>query len=134
MTSGARRRARTPEETTRRDDVVAALRDAIREGRKIALPPFDGSPREAGAEFALQTVGAEPNPYSGTVGDHRYQFEGEDDLLHLMVVRLDGGTFPAEEAQAVAAFVLPDLPPSLLWLKPGDRSHHFYFGHDELMP
>ena len=120
----------TESETQQRDDVLENLLRAIRADVRIMLPQastLDGS------EVALIRAGEEPNPFGGTVGEFRYQFEGEDDLLHLIVVRLDYGKLTPEEGQAVAAFLLPDLAPSLIWLKPGTLSQNFYFGHDELI-
>jgi hypothetical protein len=75
----------------------------------------------------------EPNPYSGTCGPFRYQFEGEEDLLHLIVTRHDGEPISPREGQEVASFVLEGLPTAMIWLRPGEYSQHFYFGHDELL-
>ncbi|MCW5938814.1 MAG: hypothetical protein KF884_05295 [Fimbriimonadaceae bacterium] len=70
--------------------------------------------------------------FSGTLGEFAYVFEGEDDLLHLAVSRLDGAPVSPEEGQAVAAVVLKGVAPGLVWFKPGARSQHFYLGHDDL--
>lgn len=121
----------TPEETARRNSVIEAILDHIRREQRIKLPEFDGT--QPPSRFALQTVGIEPNLFGGTVGPFRYQFEGEDDLLHVLVVRIDDARLTAEDAQHVVRFLLPDLPPALIWLKPGEFSQHFYFGHDELL-
>jgi hypothetical protein len=59
--------------------------------------------------------------------------EGEEDLLHLIVVRQDGKELTPAEGQAVAGFVWPGVPSALIWLKPGVLSQHFYVGHDELV-
>jgi hypothetical protein len=104
----------------------------VREDVQIKLPAFDPLVSKPGFS-ALVSVGVEPNPFGGYAGDYRYQFEGEEDLLHLIVTRQDGRALAPEEAQRVASFVLEGLPPSLIWLKPGEFSHHFYFGHDELL-
>jgi hypothetical protein len=64
---------------------------------------------------------------------YRYTFEGEDDLLHLAIEKADGAPLSVEEAQGVVADVLAGVPPSLIWLKPGFRSHHFYLGHDDMV-
>ncbi len=117
-------------EIAQRDAVLSALLQAIRDDVRIMLPPaaaLDGS------EVALIRAGEEANPFGGTVGSFRYQFEGEDDLLHLMVVRQNYAALSPEEGQTVAAFLLPNLPPALIWLKPGVLSQNFYFGHDELL-
>jgi hypothetical protein len=122
----------SPEERQNRDDVMRLILRQVRENRTIKLPDFDpamGNP--GGHPFAL--IGIEENPFSGTVGPYRYQFEGEEDLLHLMVTRRDTGALTPHEGQQVAGFVLQGLPPALIWLKPGERSQHFYFGHDELL-
>jgi hypothetical protein len=71
--------------------------------------------------------------FAGSCGEFSYFFEGEDDLLHLAVSRPDGSKITVEEAQEVALFTLPNLPPGVLWVKPGTFSQHFYFGHDELL-
>ena len=122
----------TPDELSQRDRVVQSVLEAIRRDERIKLPPFDPEV-SIPSGFALQTVGIEPNAFAGTVGPFRYQFEGEDDLLHVFVVRLDGERLSPEEAQRVMRFLLPDLPSALVWLKPGQLSQHFYFGHDELL-
>lgn len=62
----------------------------------------------------------------------RYFFEGEDDLLHLAISRNEEGDLTVEEAQSVVSELLPGVPPALIWLKPGRKSHHFYVGHDDL--
>ena len=98
----------------------------------MLLPDFDPETGTA-SESALLTVGAEPNPYCGTLGPFRYQFEGEEDLLHLIVTRCDGEPLTPEEGQTVAGFVLEGVPPGLVWFRPGDRSQHFFVGHDELL-
>jgi hypothetical protein len=121
----------TTEETAHRDQVIGAVLDHIRRDERIKLPQFDGT--QPASDFALQTVGIEPNAFGGTVGEFRYQFEGEDDLLHILVVRTDSERLRPEEAQQVVQFLLPDLPSALIWLKPGEFSQHFYFGHDELL-
>ena len=76
---------------------------------------------------------ADLGDYAGSVSDFQYVFEGEDDLLHLMVIRVDGGELLVESAQAVASFLMPKMLTSMMWLKPGIFSQHFYFGHDELL-
>lgn len=115
-----------------RERVREALWDAIRVNRTIKLPPFDPN-RSVATVVAPASAGIEPNAFGGLVGELRYQFEGEDDLLHLMVVRQDAKPISVEEAQAVLGWLLPELPVALVWLKPGEISQHFYFGHDELL-
>lgn len=122
----------TPEEKERRDAVMRRILDCVRENRRIALPPFDASLDRPSDRFALLSVGLEPNDFSGTLGRYRYQFEGEEDLLHLIVTEATGGNLGPREGQAVAEFVLRGMPTALIWLRPGEFSQHFYFGHDEL--
>ncbi len=105
----------------------------VREGKTIKLPKFDPQLSRASEKFALITVGPESDEFSGQVGPYRYQFEGEEDLLHLIVTRVDEGEISAREGQSIAGFVLRGVPPSLIWLRPGEYSQHFYFGHDELL-
>ncbi|MBX3111505.1 MAG: hypothetical protein KF857_05800 [Fimbriimonadaceae bacterium] len=121
------------EDVARRDEVVAALLAAVRNLETVKLPAFDPELSVPEEHAALLAVGSEPNPFGGHAGEFRYQLEGEDDLLHLIVSRIDGGEVPVEDAQAVAAFVWPDVPRGLVWAKPGTRSHHFYIGHDVLL-
>jgi hypothetical protein len=97
---------------------------------KIKLPPFDPAKPQP-QDFALQSF--PENDFSGHVGPYEYQLEGEDDLLHLVVVRADRGRLTAEEGRAVAGFVLQGVPPAVVWLRPGEFSQHFYLGHDELL-
>jgi hypothetical protein len=123
----------TPAEVAQRCQVVETLLDYIREDRRILLPQFDPTSAVPSDQFALQSVGIEANAFGGTVGDFRYQFEGEEDLLHLFITRVDGGRLSPADAQPVVTFLLPTLPQALLWLKPGEFSQHFYFGHDELL-
>jgi hypothetical protein len=116
---------------SRRAEVMSRIRECIVQGQTIKLPPFDPARSTPGEHFALQTV--EPNEFSGEAGPYRYQFEGEEDLLHLIVSRSDGDPLTVEEGQNVAGFVLNGLPSALIWLRPGTYSQHFYFGHDELL-
>jgi hypothetical protein len=99
----------------------------------IKLPDFDPTVSRGSGDFALTTVGIEPNDFGGRVGPYRYQFEGEEDLLHLIVTRLDGEPLSVEEGRDVAGFLLPEVEPGLLWLRPGQASQHFYLAHDELV-
>ena len=71
--------------------------------------------------------------FLGTVGVFCYQFEGEDDLLHLAVTRRDKSALTPEEGQDVAAWLLPGMPSGLIWIRPGEFSQHFYCGHDDLV-
>jgi hypothetical protein len=121
------------EEIARRREVMARILDYVLENRTIKLPPFDPELSRPSDRFALLSLGLEPNDFSGTVGEFRYQFEGEEDLLHLMVTRQDGTPLTTVEGQCVAGFVLKGLPTALIWLHPGEFSQHFYFGHDDLI-
>jgi hypothetical protein len=123
----------TEAETSRRDQVLQSVLEHIRNDRRIYLPPFDSSLSRPSDQFALQSVGVEPNEFGGSVGEFRYQFEGEEDLLHLIVTRFDGAVLTPEDGQSVVDFLLPGFPASLMWLKPGKFTQHFYFGHDELL-
>lgn len=122
----------TASEIERRDEVMARIRTFVWENRTIKLPPFDPSLARPNDKYALINIGLEPNDFSGTVGTYRYQFEGEEDLLHLIVTADGGRELTPEEGQQVAGFVLEGLPSGLVWLRPGEFSQHFYFGHDEL--
>lgn len=118
-------------EIDRRREVVGALLASIEAGTTVRLPPFDPAHSQPGT-VALHHVGIEPNPFSGTVSRFRYQFEGEEDLLHLIVMGIDGEPVSPEESQLVVTFLFPDLPLALLWFKPGEFTQHYYVGHDVL--
>jgi hypothetical protein len=109
------------------------LVEAIRGNETIRLPDFDPVFSRPATHFALTSVGIEPNVFGSVVGRYRYQFEGEEDLLHLIVVRQDDQAISVEEAQEVVGWVLRGVPAALVWLKPGQYSQHFYVGHDELL-
>jgi len=79
----------TQSEKDQRNRVMAGVLRAIEANQTIRLPDFDPKIDRASDEFAMLTVGLEPNEFGGRLGDFRYQFEGEEDLLHLMVVRQD---------------------------------------------
>ena len=112
---------------------MAAVREHIVQGQSIRLPAFDPKLSQPSERFALTSVGLEPNPFGGRVGEYRYQIEGEDDLLHLIVTRVDGGPLSAEEGQQVAGFLFAGVSTALIWLKPGEFSQHFYVGHEEVV-
>jgi hypothetical protein len=119
----------TEVERARRDEVMDHTLRSIRDNTRIVLPPFQGG--EAGSDFALHRIPR--NDFSGTVGDYRYQLEGEDDLLHLIVLRSDEKELSVQDGRQVATFVFPNIPAAVIWLKPGQFSQHFYLGHDELL-
>jgi hypothetical protein len=123
----------TTDEQSRRDGVMRLVLDCVEQNQTIRLPKFDPSLARPSDQFALVSVGLESNEFSGSLGPYRYQFEGEEDLLHLIVTRADLGELSTQEGQSVAGFVLRGVPPSLIWLRPGEFSQHFYFGHDELV-
>ncbi|MFM9872895.1 MAG: hypothetical protein ACKVQS_05450 [Fimbriimonadaceae bacterium] len=123
----------TPTEQSHRDKVIAQILADIKSNTTIFLPDFDPNVSRPSDEFALLSVGIEPNPYGGTVGHYRYQFEGEEDLLHLIIVRTDGETLTPTQAQIIVDFIYPGVPPALMWFKAGSLSHHFYLGHDVLL-
>lgn len=101
-----------PSDRTLRDEVLKSVLEFIRESKVIRMndPAF-----------------------AGTVGEYKYFFEGEDDLLHVAIERKKEGPLSVEEAQAVLSFLAPLLPAGVVWVKPGTNSHHFYFAHDELL-
>jgi hypothetical protein len=113
-----------------RGRIWMAVVEAIRGGARITLPEFDPETAKP-SEVAMLTLPA--NAYRGAVGGFVYQLEGEDDLLHLAVSREDGLELAPEQGQAVAGFVFEGVPASLVWLKPGRLSQHFYVGHEELL-
>jgi len=121
------------DEGARRNEVMQRILDYVHENRTIKLPPFDPTLSRPSDRFALLSLGLEANDFSGSIGEYRYQFEGEEDLLHLMVTHQDGSPISTAEGQAVATFALRGVPTALIWLRPGEYSQHFYFGHDDLI-
>lgn len=104
-------------ERQRRDVVLARIRDSIRAERTIPFQPF--------------RAGSEPE-FGGHAGRFRYLFEGEDDLLHLIIEKIDGSGMKPSESRAAARFLLPEVPEAMIWLRPGEAAHHYYLGHDLL--
>ncbi|MDI9641350.1 hypothetical protein QPK87_06735 [Kamptonema cortianum] len=123
----------TQSEQKTRDEIITRVLTYIKESRTILLPEFDPKLSRSSDEFAMVSVGIEPNPFGSIVGEYRYQFEGEEDLLHLMITKSDQSPLSAEEAQSVVSFLYPNVPTALMWFKPGTYSHHFYLGHDVLL-
>ena len=106
----------TPAEDAERARVIAALINAIEHDHPIRVP----------------TPG-ETSQFSGVVGGFQYQFEGEDDLLHIAITRIDRKGLVAEEAQNVVSWLMPEMPAGLIWIRPGEYSQHFYLGHDDVV-
>ena len=123
----------TADEIAVRDQVISTILAHIRDNTTIHLPPYQPATAEASDRYALQSVGIEANPFGGRFGLFRYQFEGEDDLLHLFISRPDGEPVTPAEAQFVAGLLYPNLPKAMLWYHPATYSHHFYVGHDVLL-
>lgn len=123
----------TESEALRRKEVLSRVLEYVRENRTIKLPPFDPAIDRPSDHYALQSVGIEPNDFGGAWGDYRYQFEGEEDLLHIFIVRSDGRPISVSEGQQVCGFLMRGVSPALIWLRPGEYSQHFYVGHDELL-
>ncbi|MEJ5250731.1 MAG: hypothetical protein HPY54_07370 [Chthonomonadetes bacterium] len=71
--------------------------------------------------------------YGTTLGDFRVQFEGEDDLLHLSIMRVDGEPICHEEAQRIAEAFFHSVPKGLIQCRPAVYSVHYYIAHDLLV-
>jgi len=123
----------TPEESARRSEIIQYLLRLIERNQTVKLPDFDGERAGPTSEFPFATVGLEANPLGGTIGEFRYQFEGEEDLLHLVVMRSDQQPLSPAEGVSVGDFVLNGVPKGLIRLRPGDVSQHFFLGHENLM-
>jgi hypothetical protein len=115
-----------------RVQVLTSILDHVARGQTIRLPEWDRSVPVASTDYALLNVGLEPNQFGGFCGEMRYQFEGEDDLLHLMICRRDGEAMDVRSAQETASWLLRGVPTGLYWVKHASRSSHFYVGHDIL--
>ena len=107
----------TPDETAERDRILDQIRESVRSNRKVPMARPGG-----------------PDPFCGSVGPYAYRFEGEADLLHLMVWRPDERPFPEAEARALAAWVLQGVPPGVVFYRPGEQTQSFFLAHDELLP
>jgi hypothetical protein len=125
--------APTNAELAQRNAVMAKILECTRTETRIKLPEFDPARERPSDQFALINVGLEPNDFGGVLGTYRYQFEGEEDLLHLMITSVSEEPVSTAEAHQVASIVLHGVPSALVWLKPGEFSQHFYVGHDELL-
>ncbi len=68
--------------------------------------------------------------YGMNIGEYRVQFEGEDDLLHLSITRLDSGPINWLEAREMSALFLAGIPETMIFAKPARHSAHFYLPHD----
>ena len=123
----------TEQESKRKQLVLGKILEHIESSTTIRLPDFSPDRPSESKDLAMFAVAMEPNEFNGSRGEFQYQFEGEDDLLHLMVLKKNGEAFPPETAQIIAAWLFEGIPPALIWIKPGVRSHHFYVGHDELI-
>jgi hypothetical protein len=123
----------TDAELAQRNAVMAKILECTRTETRIKLPEFDPARERPSDQFALINVGLEPNDFGGVLGTYRYQFEGEEDLLHLMITSVSEEPVSTAEAHQVASIVLHGVPSALVWLKPGEFSQHFYVGHDELL-
>jgi len=112
----SRRSEFTAAEERARDEVLERLRRVIVEGEKVPM-----------------ASGGEVSPFEGVCGEFRFQFEGEDDLLRLCITRRDGQELGLREARDVVAWLLPELKPGLIWVRPGRRSHSFHLSHEDLL-
>lgn len=68
--------------------------------------------------------------YGATLGDFRVQFEGEDDLLHLAITRVDGRPISHEHAQSIAEAFFHAVPKGLIQCRPATYSVHYYIAHE----
>lgn len=121
------------EEFQAREETLRRVLGHIRHNKTIPLPPFSHPEETHKLPFAFLGKGFATSPFSGQVQDYQYLFEGEEDLLHLIITRKDYEALTPEEGQQVASFLLEGIPPSLIWFKPGKYSQHFYCGHDHLL-
>lgn len=71
--------------------------------------------------------------YGGVIGAYVVQFEGEDDLLHCSVKRIDGRPIGVEESHEAVDPFFGCCPKGLVWFYPADFSVHYYIGHDDFL-
>lgn len=71
--------------------------------------------------------------YSAVLGHFRVLFEGEDDLLHLSITRVDGNKISHDDAQRIANLFFQGVPKGLIYARPAEYSVHYYVAHDLLV-
>ncbi|BCW94615.1 MAG: hypothetical protein WHS44_11325 [Fimbriimonadales bacterium] len=71
--------------------------------------------------------------YRAEVDGYTIQFEGEDDLLHCSVERVDGGEVALEDAHRIVEPLFSVMPKGIVWFKPAEHSVHYYVGHDHFL-
>ncbi|MCW5933233.1 MAG: hypothetical protein KIT45_02905 [Fimbriimonadia bacterium] len=71
--------------------------------------------------------------YGGVLGDYKVQFEGEDDLLHCSVQRVDQSPLDVEQAHRVVEPFFGCCPKGLVWFQPAEFSAHYFIGHDDFL-
>lgn len=101
----------TAEEEAHRDAVVTRIREYTASGKTIRLDRSS-------------------DDFVGRLGPYCYLFEGEEDLLHLEIRRADGGILEPESTGEVARYLLGNVPEAMIWMKPGERAHHYFLGQD----
>jgi len=69
----------TQSEISIRNEIISRILDSTAKNLTIKLPKFDAETSIATPETAAMTVGIEPNEFGSTLGEYRYQFEGEED-------------------------------------------------------
>lgn len=102
------------------EKVLESVLDAIKQNQRICLPN-------------IHLSGDQPSDYEGIIDDYHYLFEGEEDLLHLILMKQDKSEIGVDKAIIIARKVLCNVPPALIWMKPAQYSCHFYLGHDDLL-
>ncbi len=120
-------------ELNKANSIIEKIKEYTRNNIRITIPRLQTDANtESRAEEAYLTNWTAISEFAGTYGDYQYLFEGEDDLLHLVILRQNLQPLTVEEARVVAEGILPNIPSSKIWLSPGEYTQHFYFGHDEL--
>lgn len=124
-----------PESCGERARVWSALVGYLEDDRKVPFPRPPSDP--PGATFdprrGFPSPGVLTGPFGGVIEGHRFVFEGEDDLLHLILMRTDGAPLEREPALEVAEFLTEGVPKSMKWLRLGPTSLSLYLGHDLLL-
>ncbi|MFN4033947.1 MAG: hypothetical protein ACK4ME_10110 [Fimbriimonadales bacterium] len=84
---------------------------------------------QAGVPIRLEAAAR----YRAELEGYIIQFEGEDDLLHCSVTRLDGGQVALETAHRLVEPFFAVMPKGIVWFKPAEYSVHYYVGHDHFL-
>ncbi len=113
--------------------VLEKIKEYTLQNKPIRIPRLNCVEKSHGSEMAYLTDWTQISEFAGSIGEYQFLFEGEDDLLHLVILRKDLQPISVEDARRIVEKIMPDVPTAKIWLSPGIFTQHFYVGHDELI-